>query len=384
MRKKPLSIAHSVQCRIENAVASARLTKSDPPANRGILSAMRKISASQLRAAVERAGLPSDAFERIQAALEGEAEVAPNFEAAHISYYLGALLIIGAMGWFVTNAWDRLSGLTLSAIAIAYAVLFGTAGVRLFRRAATRIPGGLLTAVAVCMTPMAVYGLEHAAGWWSSGDPGSYSNFHPFINGSWVVMECATVLVAAAALKFVRFPFITAPAAYALWYLSMDATAWIFGKSWTFHQQCWISVIFGLAMLIAAYFMDGAFELDFAFWFYLFGLLTFSGGLSLMGTGSQLGRAVYCLIHLAMMALAVLLRRRVFLVFGAIGAFAYLVQEANEYFRNSFGFTVALTLIGIAFIVAGIAYKRNEAGIAAKLSPFMPSRVRQRHADSIA
>ncbi|MGA7341030.1 MAG: hypothetical protein WBE72_10135 [Terracidiphilus sp.] len=345
---------------------------------------MRKISASQLRAAVERAGLPSDAFERIQAALEGEAEVAPNFEAAHISYYLGALLIIGAMGWFVTNAWDRLSGLTLSAIAIAYAVLFGTAGVRLFRRAATRIPGGLLTAVAVCMTPMAVYGLEHAAGWWSSGDPGSYSNFHPFINGSWVVMECATVLVAAAALKFVRFPFITAPAAYALWYLSMDATAWIFGKSWTFHQQCWISVIFGLAMLIAAYFMDGAFELDFAFWFYLFGLLTFSGGLSLMGTGSQLGRAVYCLIHLAMMALAVLLRRRVFLVFGAIGAFAYLVQEANEYFRNSFGFTVALTLIGIAFIVAGIAYKRNEAGIAAKLSPFMPSRVRQRHADSIA
>jgi hypothetical protein len=344
---------------------------------------MRRISTSQLRVAVERAGLPPDTFERIRAALATETEVAPNFEAAHISYYLGALLIIGAMGWFVTNAWDRLSGLTLSAIAIGYGVLFGAAGVHLFRKASTKIPGGLLVAVAVCMTPMAVYGVERAAGWWPQGDPGSYANFHPYINGSWVVMECVTVLIAGLALKFVRFPFITAPAAYALWYLSMDATAWIFGAQWTFHQECWISVIFGLATLIAAYLLDGISEQDFSFWFYLFGLLTFSGGLSLMGSGSQLGRAVYCLIHLAMMALAILLQRRVFVVFGAIGTFIYLASEAGEYFRNSFGFTIALTLIGITFIGAGIAYKRQEARLESKLSRFMPGRMRRRHADSI-
>jgi hypothetical protein len=345
---------------------------------------MGKISASQLRAAVDRAGLPPDTFARIQAALANESEDAPNFEAAHISYYLGALLIIGAMGWFVTNAWDRLSGLTISAIAIAYGVLFGAAGARLFRKAATKVPGGLLVAVAVCMTPMAVYGLERAAGWWPESDPGSYANFHPYINGSWVLMECVTVMVAAVALRFVRFPFITAPAAYALWYLSMDATALIFGAHWTFHQECWISVIFGVAMLIVAYLLDGVAELDFSFWFYLFGLLTFTGGLSLMGSGSQLGRAVYCVIHLTLMALAILFRRRVFLVFGAIGVFVYLAAEAEEYFRNSFGFTIALTLIGVAFIAAGIAYKRKEASLAAKLSRYMPSRIRRRHASSAA
>jgi hypothetical protein len=345
---------------------------------------MRKISASQLRAAVERAGLPADTFERIQIALADEPEIAPNFEAAHVSYYLGALLIIGAMGWFVTNAWDRLSGLTLSAIAIAYGVLFGAAGVRLFRKAATKIPGGLLAAVAVCMTPMAVYGLERAAGWWPSGDPGSYANFHPYINGGWVLMECVTVLVAAIAIRFVRFPFITAPAAYALWYLSMDATALLFGAHWTFHQECWISVIFGVVMLIAGYLLDGVSELDFSFWFYLFGLLTFTGGLSLMNSHSQVGRAVYCLIHLTLMALAILLRRRVFLVFGAFGVFVYLAIEAEAYFRNSFGFTIALTLIGVAFIVAGIAYKRKEARLEEKLTRFMPDRIRRRHAGSVA
>jgi hypothetical protein len=341
---------------------------------------MRKISAGQLRAAIERAGLPPDTFERIEASLSTETEQAPGFEPAHISYYLGALLIIGAMGWFVTSAWDSLSGFAIMAIAAGYGVLFGAVGFRLFRRAATRIPGGLLVAVAVCMTPMAVYGLERALGWWPLYNPGSYTNFHPYINASWVVMECATIFVAALALKFVRFPFITAPAAYALWYLSMDATALLAHGHWSFHQQCWISVYFGMAMLVIAYWLDGASELDFSFWLYLFGLLAFSGGLSLMGSGSQLGRAIYCLIHFTMIVAAILLQRRVFLIFGGIGIFTYLVIEANQYFRNSFGFTLALTVIGACFIAAGIAYKRNEAQLEATLARFVPQRVRHRHA----
>jgi len=49
-------------------------------------------------------------------------------------------------------------------------------------------------------------------------------------------MEIATVIVSAAALTRIKFPFLTAPAAYALWFLSMDATALLFGKRWTIHQ----------------------------------------------------------------------------------------------------------------------------------------------------
>jgi hypothetical protein len=341
---------------------------------------MKKISMAELQAAVERAGLPADAWERIQTAMSAEPETAPAFEAAHVSYYLGALLIIGAMGWFITNAWDRLSGLTLAAIALAYAVVFGGVGERLFRRAATRVPGGLLVAVAVCMTPLAVYGLERAAGWWPAADPGGYSRFHPWIDASWVVMEIATVAMAALALLRVRFPFITAPAAYALWYLSMDGTAWLTHSHWTWQDQCHISVIFGLAMLVVAWFLDGKSDLDFSFWFYLFGLLTFCGGLTMLDSHNEWGKAGYCLIHFAMLVLAVLLRRRVFLVFGGFGVFLYLAQEAQAHFRNSLGFTLALTVIGAAFIAGGIAYKKNENKLEARLAPLMPARIRERHA----
>jgi hypothetical protein len=340
---------------------------------------MRAISENQLRLAIDRAGLPEDTWNRILVALSEEPETASSFEPAHISYYLGALLIIGAMGWFITSSWDRLSGIALFGIAIAYAALFGGLGVRLFRQLATRIPGGILVTVAICMTPLAVYGVERQMGWWPAANPLAYTNFHSCIDGNWVLMELATFLLAALALRWVRFPFITAPAAYALWYLSMDVTALLFGAHWTFHQECWISACFGLMMLLVAYLLEGASELDFSFWFYLFGLLTFTGGLTLLGDGSQLGKAIYCLLDLLMMLLSVLLQRKVFLVFGAIGVFVYLMDEAESYFRNSIGFTLSLTVIGALFIAAGIFYKRNEQSITRKVHPLIPARIRQRH-----
>ena len=340
---------------------------------------MKHFTEPQLQTAVARAGLEPGVFDRIRAALLAEPETAAAFEPAHIAYYLGALLIIGAMGWFVTSAWDTLSGITIFAVAVAYALVFGAVGVLLYRRPATMIPGGLLATVAVCMTPLAVYGIERQLGWWPAANPGGYTNFHPWINGSWVLMEAVTVLVAALFLRYVRFPFITAPAAYALWYMSMDGTDLLFGRHWTFHQECWISVAFGIVMLAIGYFADGETDRDFAFWFYLFGLLTLSGGLTLLGDGNQFGKAIYCLIHLTLIVLSVLLQRRAFLIFGALGVFAYLVGEAESYFRNSFAFTVALTLIGIAFIVLGILFKKNEALLSTKLARFIPARVRLHH-----
>ena len=341
---------------------------------------MKKITGDQLRSAVERAGLPAGTWEKIEAALAAEPESAAAFEAAHVSYYLGALLIIGAMGWFVTSAWDRLSGPAIAGIAIAYALLFGAVGSRLFRSASTKIPGGLLVTVAVCMTPLAVYGVERALGWWPATDPGSYTRFHPLINGSWVVMEIATVIVSAAALTRIKFPFLTAPAAYALWFLSMDATALLFGKRWTIHEECWISVIFGLVYDHCRLPPGWRARVGFRLLVLSLRRAHLQRRPYLMGSGGQFSKAMYCLVHLFMMVVAVILRRKVFLIFGGIGVFFYLANEAETYFKNSLGFTFSLTLIGFLFILAGIAYKRNEAALESWLFPLMPGRVRNRAA----
>src|SRR2546427_5820089 len=53
------------------------------------------------------------------------------------------------------------------------------------------------------------------------------------------------------------------------------------------------------------------------------------------------------------MLVAVLLQRKTFMVFGAIGVYSYLGHLAFDVFRNSLLFPAALTALGIAIIAAG-------------------------------
>jgi hypothetical protein len=82
-----------------------------------------------------------------------------------------------------------------------------------------------------------------------------------------------------------------------------------------------------------------------------------------MDTGSQLAKFGYFLVHLGFIIVALLLRRKVFLVFGSFGVFGYLCEEAYTYFRDSVAFPFVLTLIGIALIFGAMQYKNNEQAL---------------------
>jgi hypothetical protein len=81
----------------------------------------------------------------------GEASPAARFDAAHVLWSAGALIVIGAMGLFSTLAFTQMGGRALTACAIAYAVAFGVAGHHLWYGRNLRVPGGLLIAIAVSM-----------------------------------------------------------------------------------------------------------------------------------------------------------------------------------------------------------------------------------------
>lgn len=181
------------------------------------------------------------------------------------------------------------------------------------------------------------------------------------------------MIASLVALKFIRFPFLTAPLAFAGWYMSMDLAPLLFGQSdFGWDQQLWVSLVFGLLMLVMAFMVDRRTEEDFAFWGYLFGLFAFWGGLSLMDGGGELARFVYCLVNVALMVISVLLARRVFLVFGALGVFGYLGHLAYVVFADSLLFPVALTGLGLAVIALGILYQRHHAGIEQAVLRMLP------------
>src|SRR5215212_2751271 len=223
------------------------------------------------------------------------------------------------MGWFMTLGWERFGGGGILAISLVYAACFVIAGDLLWRRRDLRLPSGLLVTIAVCMTPLAVYGFEWMTGLELQGVPGEYRDFYGWIEGGWFAMEVGTVVAGLVALRFFRFPFLTAPIAFSLWFMSMDLTPLIYGADYYGDGYQLVSLFFGLAVLICSYLIDRRTEEDYAFWGYFSGMLAFWGGLTLLEGGSEIDWFFYGLISLALVMLSVFLQRRVFIVFGSPG-----------------------------------------------------------------
>ena len=69
-----------------------------------------KVSYDKLHASARLSGITPGQAEALWLNLQPKADETPaaKFDAENVAYYFGALIIIGAMGWFMTNAWDFL------------------------------------------------------------------------------------------------------------------------------------------------------------------------------------------------------------------------------------------------------------------------------------
>src|SRR6266567_3717846 len=116
---------------------------------------------------------------------------------------------------------------------------------------------------------------------------------------------------------------------------------------------------------------------DYAFWLYLFGVLTFWGGLTSMNSDSELGKLAYFGINVLMILIGAVLGRRVFAVFGGLGVAFYLGHLSQKVFKDSLLFPFALSLIGLAIIGLGVLWQRREAQLSAGLRGFLPAALRE-------
>ncbi|MBR0899676.1 hypothetical protein JQ616_32395 [Bradyrhizobium tropiciagri] len=345
-------------------------------------------SAKDLRDAADAGAISAADLERLLAFLTssgkaGEASPTAKFDAAHVLWYAGALIVIGAMGLFSTLAFTQMGGRALTVCAIAYAVGFTVAGHHLWYDKNLRVPGGLLIAIAVSMAPLAVYGIQDELGWWGKfGKPGTVQDFYVWVKGSWIFMEIATVAAGAVALRYYRFAFIVAIMSVALWFMSMDLAPWFSGTAYAdFEMRRRVSIWFGLAVLAVAWIVDyRSRNGDFAFWLHLFGLMAFWGGVSASEGSTELSKAVYCLLNVGLIVIAVILMRRAYAVFGAFGICLYLGHLADVVFKDSLWFPFSLSLIGIAVIAAGLLYHRNERAITAWIDTHLPAGLRPQSA----
>jgi hypothetical protein len=290
----------------------------------------------------------------------------PRFAMTHVLYYLGGAIAIGALTLFVNLGWQMYGGWGLCFIGACYALL-GVALTEYFLHRRLPIPGGICAALAVAVTPLAVYGFQVAQGWWPEQGFQNYRDYHVWIDWRWIFMECATLAAGVTLFWRYRLPFLLMPVSVTLWYMSMDLAMYLLADikdaslQWEFRK--WFSMWFGASMTLIAFWVDvrQRGDRDQAFWLYLFGVMAFWSGLSFLHSDSELTKFYYGCTNVAMVLAGVVLKRRVFTVFGAAGLAIYLGHLAHDVFRDSLLFPFVLTAIGFGVIGMGLAWHRREA-----------------------
>jgi hypothetical protein len=295
-----------------------------------------------------------------------------------VLYRICACIVIGMMLMFMISERDRLGGVGILMLSFSYALIFGFTGTLVQKKLKLRFSGSLLITLAVFMTPVVVYGIERVLGLWPMDNPEKYQGFNIWINGSWLMIELATIGTGCIAIALVRFPLISVPVACALWYMSQDLVPLFFGKNdFSSKGILIVSAVVGFLMIIFSYIIDRRTKEDYSFWGYLFGLIAFWGALSAMDLGGVAMKAVYGAINVVLIITAIWIGRRVFLVFGGFGIFGYVSYLMFYVFRDSPFFPLALGFPALVFIGVIIVYLMYENRISQWFNAVIPAFLRR-------
>ena len=231
--------------------------------------------------------------------------------------------------------------------------------------------------------PLATWAVQHAMGLWPPTGAQDYRVYHAIIDWRWLMLELVTLATGCALLYRWRAPFMLMPIAVTLWYMSMDLAMLLLGLDaggWSEGRLELPQVVLdrlrgsddprGFAGRPAQPHAAGLFVLavpvrsdDLLGW------------PDLAGVNALAGKLIYLAINLLLVLTGAVLVRRTFTVFGAIGIATVLGDLSWRFFKDSWLFPIALTLIGLAIIYTGIWWSRNEARLSATLRALLPSQI---------
>ena len=335
-----------------------------------------KITKQHLDDAVENEILSTEQAVKLIDFLKNRPGTGPSFDFTHVLYYLGGMIAIGAMTLFMNLGWESFGGWGIFYISLLYAGV-GLKLTSLFQHKGYPVPAGICATFVVALTPLAIYGLQQALGLWP--DESVYREYHRYIKWHWLYMELGTLAIGAIVAWKYRYPFLLMPVAITLWYLSMDISAMIVGGRADFELRSLVSMYFGLLMVLLAFWVDirSRKTADYAFWLYIFGVIAFWGGMTAQHSDNELSRFIYFCINMLMLGTGVILVRRVFVIFGAIGGSIYLGHLASSVFKDSWLFPIILTAIGLLIIYLGVLWQKNEKVITDKARSVLPVQLRE-------
>ena len=123
------------------------------------------VTKKTLNVAAEENIISPQQAEALYEFLVAQSQDVPKFTFTHVLYYLGGFIAIGAMSLFMNLGWESFGGAGIFSISVLYAAV----GLKITHTLSLKnlaIPAGICATFVVCLTPLAIYGLQQWLGVW--------------------------------------------------------------------------------------------------------------------------------------------------------------------------------------------------------------------------
>jgi hypothetical protein len=262
-----------------------------------------------------------------------------------VAYYFGGLLAFFSLTFFAGMNWEGLTDWARLGVALGAMLVIGALGVWLrFRRGYTTA-GGLLLFVATAVLPLFIYTVEQLLGFQFDEVAALYM----------ILIGLAGALVA---LIFTRFSLMSLLVA-ALIHATVLDIAWIMDRDFPLEltaATCGGFILLGIALALWGRKLYG-------FWFKLYGLVGLYIAFTALFVQSEsiLLGFVFLVVYLIMIGFSLRFREVIYLVFGAIGFYTYIIRLVFDTFEGTVYFPLLLGGIGVSIIVVAVLYQRYGA-----------------------
>jgi hypothetical protein len=327
-----------------------------------------EISKEDLLLAAQKTALEPQQIESLWEALEQQnppladkiAGPKSEFNAAKVTYYVGAFIALFSLPLFLSQLWERVGYGGSLAIFAAYATAFAFFGWKLTKKN-EKIAGGVLWTLFLCMIPFIVYCGQQLLGLWpTSSEFIDIFDQSKSTSGNAIVIELITLAAGFIVLKYNRLPLLLFPISLAVFFLFSDATIWLFKENPfdALHLYKWSSLASGIFLILLGILFQWK-EVVAPFWAYFFGLIALESALMLFLYKTEVDRLLFYFINLFLLFLALGLESRVLAIlvacvlFSSFGALLYFNEPTLMMTKAS------LILIGILIVIFGLLSKRQ-------------------------
>jgi hypothetical protein len=278
-------------------------------------------------------------------------EKKPGLNAVTVVYYLAGFLVLLSLVFFIASSWEGLTDWARFGIALGSMLIVGGLAAWLKFKQGYDIAGGLLFMVAAAAFPLVIYTILRLVGAWPD-----YASFYD-LRFSILALGLGGLLGAIGALVVSRFSLITLIAAGLFHLLLQDIAQFIGGETYPVTE----SVAAIAAVIILLGIVLGRMEWrSHAFWLELYGLIALQSSFTglFLENESVLFGLLFLAVYLAFVGISVWLREVVFLVFGAIGFYIYIIRLVFDIFGGSVYASLVVGLTGIAIILLAVFYQK--------------------------